>query len=503
MSDKHTQPDTPACEIALRTDPGRDPDKQVNEDSATHVETTLGLLCVVCDGMGGHAGGKEASELAVKTIVETVQAAPPGSLHADVLRAALTEANTRIWNMPTAEAGLRPGSTVVVALLHEHGADIAHVGDSRVYLVHSGAISQVTRDHSMVQELVDRNLIKAEDAQKHPDANKILRALGIAKEVEVDVRSEPIAYVAGDVFILCSDGLSDLVTPAEILEVAIANSPAQAAGRLVDLANARGGHDNITALVLRTKTSARADTAPIVMKTMPLTAAPLPAETVIEAPLPGAVAAPAPVAKPPGAGGTLQSPVHPAQQAGAAAVPPPRVTVVSGPALHEVPDSVRSPERSRTPAILALVAALVALAVLGLFHLNRRTDHKPVPVVDDPPRDAGTMLVDDDNDPNTPPVIVSVAPLAPPPSSSKWDGVKSADPCVGAGRARANGAPQRVIDSLEAKCRAAGGTPIPAAPPAATPTPPPPPTPPTPPANPTPSPTPRPTQPPPAPTTTL
>ena len=139
-----TQPDTPAFEIALRTDPGRDPDKQVNEDSATHVETSLGLLAVVCDGMGGHAGGKEASELAVKTIVEIVQAAPPASVAGDVLRDALTEANSRIWNMPTAEPGLRPGSTVVAALLHDHGADIAHVGDSRVYLVHAGAISQIT-----------------------------------------------------------------------------------------------------------------------------------------------------------------------------------------------------------------------------------------------------------------------------------------------------------------------------------------------------------------------
>ena len=99
MSDKDkaspTQPDTPAFEIALRTDPGRDPDKQVNEDSAAHVETSLGLLAVVCDGMGGHAGGKEASELAVKTIVETVQAAPPASMAGDVLRAALASQETR------------------------------------------------------------------------------------------------------------------------------------------------------------------------------------------------------------------------------------------------------------------------------------------------------------------------------------------------------------------------------------------------------------------------
>src|SRR5690606_32756792 len=125
-----------------------------------------------------------------------------------------------VWAMPTAEAGFRPGSTVVAVLVHEGGAEVAHVGDSRLYLVHAGAISQVTKDHSMVQQMVDHNLIRAEDAAKHPDANKILRALGIAKEVEVEVRPEPVAYAAGDVFVLCSDGLSDLVEPAEILQIA-------------------------------------------------------------------------------------------------------------------------------------------------------------------------------------------------------------------------------------------------------------------------------------------
>ena len=103
----------------------------------------------------------------------------------------------------------------------------------------------------MVQEMVDRNIIKAEDAASHPDANKIMRALGIAKEVEVDLRSEPIAYTAGDVFVLCSDGLSDLVGASEILDLAGSRSAAQASGQLVDLANARGGHDNITALLMR------------------------------------------------------------------------------------------------------------------------------------------------------------------------------------------------------------------------------------------------------------
>lgn len=442
MSERETQPNVPACEIALRTDPGRDPDKQVNEDSAAHVETALGLLAIVCDGMGGHAGGKEASELAVKTIVDEVTAAPHDAPPGEVLRRAITEANARVWNMPTAEPGLRPGSTVVVVLVHDRGAEIAHVGDSRVYLVHAGAISQVTRDHSMVQELVDRKIIKAEDAQKHPDANKILRALGIAKDVDVDVRAEPIAYVAGDVFILCSDGLSDLVTPAEILEVAGSHAPAQAAGRLVDLANARGGHDNITALVVRTKTSATANAAPTIVKTMPLTA--------------HTPAQPAPDEKAAGPGGTLVA----APIAGAIHAPPPAPS--SGPALvppHVEPESRRGSDRGRIGAILGLAAALVALAVLGLFWINRKDQHKPVQLIHDEPREASAPASPDSDEP--PPPIVSVAPLATPPGwpNPRWDGGRSPDPCVGAARAKANGAPDRVVQALEAKCRADGGTP--------------------------------------------
>ncbi len=441
MSDRETQPNVPACEIALRTDPGRDPDKQVNEDSAVHVETALGLLAIVCDGMGGHAGGKEASELAVKTIVDEVSGAPRDSAPADVLRRAITEANARVWNMPTGEPGLRPGSTVVVVLVHDRGAEIAHVGDSRVYLVHAGAIAQVTRDHSMVQELVDRKIIKAEDAQKHPDANKILRALGIAKDVEVDVRAEPIAYVAGDVFILCSDGLSDLVTPAEMLEVAGAHAPAQAAGRLVDLANARGGHDNITALVVRTKASAVASAAPTLVKTIPLTAHSAPAAQGDQPAGPGGTLLAAPIAAPPPA------PIAP---------PPP---AASGPAIvppHDPPESTRS-DRGRMGAILGLAAALIALAVLGLFWVNRKDQHKPVQIIHDPPREAGPEPADTEE---PPPPVVSVAPLATPPGwpNPRWDGGRAPDPCVGAARARANGAPERVVQALEAKCRADGGT---------------------------------------------
>lgn len=441
----------PALEIAVRTDPGRDPDKQVNEDSSLQKETALGLLAIVCDGMGGHAGGKEASELAIETIAEIVVAAPSVTSAPVALSRAIEEANARIWAMPTAEAGYRPGSTVVAMLIHEGGAEVAHVGDSRLYLVHAGAISQVTRDHSMVQEMVDRNLIRAEDAAKHPDANKILRALGIAKEVEVDLRADPIAYVTGDVFILCSDGLSDLVEPAEILQIAGSQPPAQAAGQLVDLANARGGHDNITAMVIRMKASVTATEAGDrtrrgVAKTIPLTAHAAPMDPS-GGPTGTYVAGPA------------------APRAGAPAGVAPAPVRMYGPIANLPPASRPSLDggRNRTPVlVIGIVLAVLAVGILGsvLFFANRQNQHHAVPVVDDrreTQADAAGPDDDDDRGADTP--VAPAPPLEPttkPPS--RRDG-GHADPCAGARRAREHDASAFVITKLEERCRAQGGVP--------------------------------------------
>ena len=221
--------------------------------------------------MGGHAAGREAAELAVATIFEMFEQAPEGAAPAGVLRAAIEEASRRVHVMPTSEVALgRPGSTVVAVLMHAQGTEVAHVGDSRVYLVHEGQIFRVTRDHSIVQELVDRGLLTPQQAAHHPDANRITRALGMAPDVEAELRPQPVQHVAGDAFVLCSDGLSDLVEDAEILAIVGGDPAAQAVGKLVDLANARGGHDNITVIVLRARTTAiapRGGVAPTVAQT--------------------------------------------------------------------------------------------------------------------------------------------------------------------------------------------------------------------------------------------
>jgi protein phosphatase len=252
----------PAVELAQRTDPGRDPAKQVNEDAVACKETLLGHLCVVCDGMGGHEGGREASNLALATIVETFERAvprhdlEPGARARELLREAIALANRKVFDLAQANAVGHPGSTVVAILVHAGGTEVAHVGDSRCYRVHQGQIAQVTKDHSMVQQLVDAQVLTPEQAAGHPDANKITRALGMSAEVEVEVRPRPVVHLAGDVFVLCSDGLSDLVGQADIVKIAATAPAAQAAGQLVDLANARGGHDNISVIVLRTRETA-------------------------------------------------------------------------------------------------------------------------------------------------------------------------------------------------------------------------------------------------------
>lgn len=442
-----------SVEISVRTDPGRDPDKQVNEDAAHYVETPLGLLALVCDGMGGHAGGKEASDLAVRTIVEIVAAAPAATSPEVALRRAVEEANARVWSMATAEDGLRPGSTVVAALFHGAGASVAHVGDSRAYLLHAGAISQLTRDHSMVEELVARNLIRPEEAANHPDSNKILRALGIARDVDVDVRPEPVAYVAGDAFVLCSDGLSDLVEPAEILEIAGSQPPGQASGQLVDLANARGGHDNITAMIVRMTTSAkpaegaeRRGDASRVAKTIPLTAhaaAPEgagPTGTLVAGPMAGATVRP-PAGEP-----------MPAPHA-----PPP----ISAPS----PRVQRPPEPPRKPMLaLGLALAVVAVGiVLAIVLLSTRKPHRAVPIVESSPAPAASHVepVETEEGPTEEQIIVPAPTLEPPPRE-RWrlpDG-GAPDPCEAALRLRERGDTRaELIERLEARCRATSGSP--------------------------------------------
>jgi PPM family protein phosphatase len=249
-------------ERAEKSDPGRDPTKQVNEDACQYEETPFGHLCVLCDGMGGHEGGREASTAAVEAIVRHFHAAelrpdvPAPARAREVLEEAIVLANHDVFALGPKHGATRPGSTVVAILMHGLGTEVAHVGDSRCYLIHGDQITQVTRDHSIVQQMVDVGILTPEQAAGHPDANKITRALGTREDVEVELRPSAIVHEAGDTFVLCSDGLSDLVQPSDIQRIASSLPASEAVDQLVDLANARGGHDNVTVMLLRARESA-------------------------------------------------------------------------------------------------------------------------------------------------------------------------------------------------------------------------------------------------------
>lgn len=243
-------------DFAQASDPGRDPNKQVNEDSCGYSETRLGHLMVLCDGMGGHYGGKEASRCAITTIFEVFEQQPANANPAAVLKGAIEEAGRRVYQLGgPPENRARPGSTVVAMLLHDRGVDVAHVGDSRAYVIRANQIYPLTRDHSMVQGMIDAGMLTEEQAMGHPDSNKITRALGMKPEVEVEVRPEPMELFAGDVLLQSSDGLTDLALGKDILGAtrqALASGPvAHACDMLVQMANNRGGHDNITVQMVR------------------------------------------------------------------------------------------------------------------------------------------------------------------------------------------------------------------------------------------------------------
>jgi serine/threonine protein phosphatase PrpC len=245
-----------SIEVAQLSDPGRDPNKQVNEDSCGYAQTRHGHLCVLCDGMGGHYGGQEASRRAITTIFEQIEQAPEGATPGQALKHAIETAARRVYELGgPADNKVRPGSTVVAMLIHDGGLDVAHVGDSRAYVIRSGQIYPLTRDHSMVQAMIDAGFLSEDQAMGHPDANKITRALGMKPDVEVELRPDSMELFPGDLLLTASDGLTDLALAKDILgatrQALASGGLDHAAEQLVRMANDRGGHDNITVQLVK------------------------------------------------------------------------------------------------------------------------------------------------------------------------------------------------------------------------------------------------------------
>jgi len=239
--------------IGARTDLGRI--RENNEDKFEFYipedEDTLALkgsLYAVADGMGGHSAGQIASELALKTSIRAYYA-DSSPIVEESLRQAFQQANALIFDAARAvaeRAGM--GTTMTALAVRGREAFVAHVGDSRCYLFRNGDLRQLTEDHSWVNEQVKRGGLTVEEAEASPFRNVITRSLGNAPNVEVDVFAEEIK--AGDVFLLCSDGLTGEVSDDEIRRVLSNSAPSPAAWELVDLALEHGGRDNVTALIV-------------------------------------------------------------------------------------------------------------------------------------------------------------------------------------------------------------------------------------------------------------
>ncbi|MCA1849727.1 MAG: Stp1/IreP family PP2C-type Ser/Thr phosphatase [Acidobacteria bacterium] len=230
--------------------------REGNEDSAVHVKPddpavlqSKGSLIIVADGMGGHASGEVASQMAVEVVNSIYYQA--GNDASQALAVAIREANRRIYAASQKDEKLRGMGTTCTALVLQNGsAYAAHVGDSRLYMVRDGKIYLMTEDHSMVMEMVKRGMITMEEARHRADKNVILRALGTAPEVEVSTWEEPLPVKEGDQYLLCSDGLYDLIEDEEIKQALVsAPDPQAACESLIALAKERGGHDNITVAV--------------------------------------------------------------------------------------------------------------------------------------------------------------------------------------------------------------------------------------------------------------
>ena len=237
--------------------------RQHNED-AFLVEDDARLF-LVADGMGGHAAGEIASRIAVDSITEFILHTKEDDgtwPHAydeqfkrstNRLMAAVRMANTRVLEAMRKDARLRGmGTTVVACLADENTISIAHVGDSRAYLIREGQLTRVTNDHSWVFEQVQAGMLTEAEAEKHPLRNVITRALGGALQVTPD--ASEIEPRPGDVILLCSDGLTGMVPEDEINRIVTASGGdlEKACQQLIDAANERGGLDNVTAVLVRT-----------------------------------------------------------------------------------------------------------------------------------------------------------------------------------------------------------------------------------------------------------
>lgn len=224
--------------------------RTANEDNYGDAITPNGHLFVVCDGMGGHVGGAKASSIAVTSIIEYFQREQYSNLIQAIDRA-LSFANEQIYANALSDPELKGmGTTAVVLIISGIDCYIGHVGDSRIYLKSNNKLHRITKDHSFVQTLVDSGVISDEEAESHPNKNQILKALGTSSVIEGTISQNPIQVKAGDIFLLCSDGLNGMVNDRG-LEMMLQGEDLNKSGDdLIRAALDAGGNDNITLTIV-------------------------------------------------------------------------------------------------------------------------------------------------------------------------------------------------------------------------------------------------------------
>jgi protein phosphatase len=246
-------------ELANLTDVGLQ--RENNEDYYGYWESDSdeefhrkGRLAIVADGMGGHEGGEEASHLAVETVRQAYRETAGDPQKA--LLVGFQSAHEQIQRHAREHSRLSGmGTTCTAVAVTDTYLSYAHVGDSRLYLLRSGTLTRMTSDHSHVTDLVDAGIVRPQDAENHPDRHVLSRAMGIGDDLQPEVPQEPILLRAGDILLLCTDGLWSLLSDEELLEPLQNLPPTDACKELVRRAKERGAPDNITLQVLKMDTA--------------------------------------------------------------------------------------------------------------------------------------------------------------------------------------------------------------------------------------------------------
>ena len=223
--------------------------RKTNEDSVGYFESSDINIYAVADGMGGHNAGEVASDLAINIIIEYIKDNHYSSEMKEVLSEGIKSANMKIYDVASKDDSLKGmGTTITICFIKQNKMVVANVGDSSCYVVDSNKeLIKITRDHSLVQQLLDNGSITEEKARTHPNKNIITRALGTNESVEVDLFDVDLANVFK--CILCTDGLTNEVTYSEMFNIINENDNESSCKMLVDLSKSRGGRDNISVIV--------------------------------------------------------------------------------------------------------------------------------------------------------------------------------------------------------------------------------------------------------------